>query len=143
MAVGPAVRNGHHGPVGLPEGPGDEQPPKDKGQNTLLDGYTEEDLRRICSGLGSQTGESAECHLRTLVDILLGHYMLARGGNRRSLEISGLSTFEFPGEQPTRCLPLITTICEGKQNQFGRVDTAGALRCRREPLTCVLGAVAF
>jgi hypothetical protein len=69
--------------------------------------------------------------------------MLVRGGDRRGLEISDLSTFEFPGEESTRCLPLITTIREGKQNRFGRVDTAGAVRSRRVPLTCVLGAVAF
>lgn len=114
----------------------------DKGRDTLLDGYSEEDLKRIAGELWGHTAQSAECHLRTLVDLLLGHYMLTRGGDRRALEISDLFTFEFAGEGPTRCMPLIITTRAGKQNQHGRLETAGALR-NRDPLVCVLGAVAF
>ena len=114
----------------------------DKGRDTLLDGNSEEDLKRIASELWAHTAQSAECHLRTLVDLLLGHYMLTRGGDRRALEISDLFTFEFAGEGPTRCMPLIITTRAGKQNQHGRLETAGALRSR-DPLICVLGAVAF
>jgi len=115
----------------------------DKGRDTLLDGYSEDDLKRIAGELWSHTSnQSAECHLRTLVDMLLGHYMLTRGGDRRCLEISDLFTFEFPGEGPTRCIPLIITTRAGKQNQHGRLETAGALRSR-DPAICVLGAVAF
>ena len=33
--------------------------------------------------------------------------MLTRGGDRRSAEISDLFTFEFKGEGPTRCMPLV------------------------------------
>lgn len=114
----------------------------DKGRDTLLDGYSEDDLKRIAGELWGHTGQSAECHFRTLADMLLGHYMLTRGGDRRSLEISDLFTFEFAGEGPTRCMPLIITTRAGKQNQHGRLETAGALRSR-DPLICVLGAVAF
>jgi hypothetical protein len=114
----------------------------DKGRDTLLDGYSEEDLKRIAGELWSHTAQSSECHLRTLVDLLLGHYMLTRGGDRRALEISDLFTFEFAGEGPTRCMPLIITTRAGKQNQHGRLETAGALRSR-DPLICVLGATAF
>jgi len=42
--------------------------------------------------------------------------MLARGNDRRAAEISDLFTFEFPGEGPTRCMPLIFTTRGGKTN---------------------------
>ena len=96
----------------------------DKGRDTLLDGYTEAELRRIVTELWSHVAESPECHLRTLVDFLFGHYMLTRGGDRRSIEISDLFTFEFAGEGPTPCMPLILTTRDGKQNQHGRLETA-------------------
>jgi centromere DNA-binding complex CBF3 subunit-like protein/transcriptional activator of glycolytic enzymes GCR1 len=114
----------------------------DKGRDTLLDGYTEADLERIAGELWGHATEAPECHLRTLADILLGHYMLTRGGDRRAIEISDLFTFEFSDEGPTRCMPLILTTRAGKQNQHGRLETAGALR-NRKPLICILGAIAF
>lgn len=114
----------------------------DKGRDTLLDGYTEDEFESVCRELWAQGAASPECHLRTLVDILLGHYMLTRGGDRRSAEISDLFTFEFKGEGPTRCMPLIFTTRAGKQNQHGRLETIGALR-NRKPLTCMLSGLAF
>ena len=114
----------------------------DKGRDTLLDGYTEDEFERVCHELWAQGGSSPECHFRTLVDVLLGHYMLTRGGDRRSAEISDLFTFEFKGEGPTRCMPLIFTTRAGKQNQHGRLETIGALR-NKKPLTCMLSGLAF
>jgi hypothetical protein len=114
----------------------------DKGRDTLLDGYTQDQLEAVCRSLWTQGRSSPECHLRTLVDILLGQYMLPRGGDRRSAEISDLFTFEFQGEGPTRCMPLIFTTRESKQNQHGRLETIGALR-HKEPLLCVLSSLAF
>ncbi|KAK4239207.1 hypothetical protein C8A03DRAFT_14388, partial [Achaetomium macrosporum] len=55
----------------------------DKGRDTPPDGYSEDDLKRIAGELWGHTAQSAECHLRTLADLLLGHYMLTRGGDRR------------------------------------------------------------
>lgn len=46
--------------------------------------------------------------------MLLGYYILTRGGDRRSLKILDLFTFEFAGEGLTRCMPLITTTRAGK-----------------------------
>ncbi len=114
----------------------------DKGRDMLLDGYSEDEFERVCHELWAQGNDSPECHLRTLVDILLGHYMLTRGDDRRNAELSDLFTFEFKGEGPTRCMPLIFTTRAGKQNQHGRLKTIGALR-NRKPLTCVLGGLAF
>ena len=114
----------------------------DKGRDTLLDGYTEDEFENVCRELWSRGRSSPECHFRTLVDILLGHYMLTRGGDRRSAEISDLFTFEFKGEGPTRCMPLIFTTRAGKQNQHGRLETIGALR-NKKPLICLLSGLAF
>jgi hypothetical protein len=114
----------------------------DKGRDTLLDGYTEDEFERVCHELWAQGNSSPECHFRTWVDILLGHYMLTRSGDRRSAEISDLFTFEFKGEGPTRCMPLIFTTRAGKQNQHGRLETIGALR-NRKPLICQLSGLAF
>ena len=88
----------------------------DKGRDTLLDGYSEEDFERICAELWAHSDVSPECYFRTLVDLLLGYYILTRGGDRRAAEISDLHTFEFPGEGPTRCMPLIFTTRAGKEN---------------------------
>ncbi|KAK3902169.1 hypothetical protein C8A05DRAFT_34140 [Staphylotrichum tortipilum] len=79
----------------------------DKARDTPLDGYTEEEFERICGELWTRGGASPEYYLRTLVDLLLGHYMLARGGDRRAAEPLDLFTFEFTGEGPTCCMPLI------------------------------------
>jgi hypothetical protein len=114
----------------------------DKSRDTLLDGYTEDEFESVCRELWKQGGVSPECHFRTLVDLLLRHYMLTRGGDRRSAEISGIFTFEFKGEGPSRCFPLIFTTCARKQNQHGRLETIGALR-HKNPLVCMLGGLAF
>lgn len=70
----------------------------DKGQDTLLDGYSEPELRRIAEKLWSQTAETpanTEQCLRTLTDLLLSHYMLARGNDRRGT--SRRSRFQTSG----------------------------------------------
>jgi hypothetical protein len=74
--------------------------------------------------------------------VLLGHYMLTRGGDRRTAEISDLFNFELKGEGPTRCMPLIFTTRESKQNQQGRLETIGALR-HKDPIVCKLSGLAF
>ncbi|KAM4062340.1 centromere DNA-binding protein complex CBF3 subunit, domain 2 domain-containing protein [Hirsutella rhossiliensis] len=48
----------------------------------------------------------------------------------------------FAGEGSTRCMPLIFTTRAGKQNQHGRLETAGAYR-NRNPLICILGGLSF
>ncbi|KAM4062505.1 centromere DNA-binding protein complex CBF3 subunit, domain 2 domain-containing protein [Hirsutella rhossiliensis] len=102
----------------------------------------EDNFERVCHELWAHSGTSPECHFRTLVDLLFGHYLLTRGGDRRAAEISDLFTFEFAGEGSTRCMPLIFTTRAGKQNQHGRLETAGAYR-NRNPLICILGGLSF
>ncbi|KAH8657278.1 hypothetical protein BGZ61DRAFT_310526, partial [Ilyonectria robusta] len=60
----------------------------------------------------------------------------------REDNISDLFTFEFEEEGPTRCMPLIFTTRAGKQNQHGRLETAGAFR-NKNPVICMLGGLAF
>ena len=104
----------------------------DKGwKETLLDGYTEQEFERVCRELWARGAGSPECHFRALVDLLLGHYMLAHGGDRRNAELSDLLTFKFTGDGLTRCMPLIFTTRARRQNKHGRLETAGALRNRR------------
>ena len=82
----------------------------DKGRDTLLDGYSEQQLEQVCRHLWLQGAVfSPECHLYTLTDLLLGHYLLARGSDHHTAEISDLFTFEFVNEGPTCCFPLILT----------------------------------
>jgi hypothetical protein len=45
----------------------------DKGRDTLLDGYNEDEFERVYSELWERGATSPECYFRTLVDILLGH----------------------------------------------------------------------
>jgi hypothetical protein len=74
----------------------------DKGQGTHLDSYTENKFKDICLEtwkLGSEPNQGliqVLCYLRTLIDQLLNHFFLARGGERRSAELSDIHTFEFP-----------------------------------------------
>jgi len=68
--------------------------------------------------------------------------MLTRGGDRRSAKILDLFTFEFKGEGPMRCMPLIFTTCASKQNQHGRLKTIRALH-NKKPLICMLSGLAF
>ena len=76
------------------------------------------------------------------MDILLGHYMLTCGGDRRSTEILDLFTFKFKGEGPTRYIPLIFTIYASKQNQHGRLKTIRVLY-NKKPLVYMLSGLAF
>jgi len=46
------------------------------------------------------------------------------------------------GEGPTRCMPVIMTTHQGKQNQYGRLETGGALH-NKDPQICLLGGLAF
>lgn len=116
----------------------------DKGRDTYLDSYSPEQFKELCVALwrASADGKEGKLYLRTLVDQLLGHTLLARGQDRRQAEISDLHTFEFPDERPTRCFPLILTMRGSKTNQYGRLETMGAFRSTN-PFTCSLSAVAF
>jgi hypothetical protein len=115
----------------------------DKGRDTLLDSYTEDEFKSVYYELWAKgAASSPKCHFWTLVDILLGHYILMCSSDQRAAEISDLFTFEFKGEGPTRCIPLIFTTCARKQNQHSRLETIRALR-NRKLLAYMLGGLVF
>jgi hypothetical protein len=123
----------------------------DKGRDTYLDGYSEAQFKELCLALwradAGDVGSASDslktgCYLRTLVDQCLGHYLLARGHDRRVAEISDIHTFEFPGEGLTPCFPLIMTMRGSKTNQHGRLETMGALR-NKDPFVCPLSTLGF
>ena len=70
----------------------------------------------MCRKLWARGATLMEHYFRTLVDVLLGYYMLTRGNNRRNAELLDLFTFKLPGEGLTRYIPLIFTTREGKKN---------------------------
>ena len=81
-------------------------------------------------------------YLHTLIDILLGHYILTHSGDRRSTKILDLFTFKFKGEGPTYCMPLIFTIYADKQNEYSRLKTIRALY-NKKPFIYILNGLAF
>ncbi|KAF2474707.1 uncharacterized protein BDR25DRAFT_214686, partial [Lindgomyces ingoldianus] len=93
-----------------------------KGRDTLLNSYTKDKFKQLCSKLWTHSADASlslatvECHFYTLVNLMLGHYMLTRRGNCCSAEILDLFTFKFKGEGPTGFMPLIFTTCASKQN---------------------------
>ncbi|THC91693.1 hypothetical protein EYZ11_008838 [Aspergillus tanneri] len=89
---------------------------------TLLDGYSEDEFESVCRALWTLGTSSPECYFYTLLDTLLDHYMLTRGGDRRAAEISDLFIFQFKDEGPSQCMPFIFTTRAGNQNQFGRQE---------------------
>jgi hypothetical protein len=50
----------------------DRQQFTDKGRETLLDGYTEEQFEQTCSQIWMRKDESTSCLLRTLLDLCIG-----------------------------------------------------------------------
>ena len=115
----------------------------DKGRDTLFNGYTKDEFKGVyCELQARGTALSLECHFRMLVNILLGHYMFTCSGNRRSAKILDLFTFKFKGKGPIYCMPLIFTIYIGKQNQYNRLKTIGALQ-NRKPFIYIFSRLAF
>ena len=100
----------------------------DKGRDTLLNSYTKNKFKGVCCELQARgTALSLKCHFCTLINILLGHYMFTYSSNRYSAKILNLFTFKFKGKGPICYMPLIFIIYTGKQNQYGRLKTIGAL----------------
>jgi Centromere DNA-binding protein complex CBF3 subunit, domain 2 len=69
----------------------------DRGRGTYHDGFSEEQLKKLCGGSSSSYG----CYLRTIVDTLLGYYMLAKGQDRCNAELTDVHTFNFAAESTT------------------------------------------
>ena len=114
-----------------------------KGRDTLLNDYTKDKFQSVyCKLQARGAALLLEYYFYTLINILLGYYILTHSGNKYSTKILNLFTFKFKGKGPTRYIPLIFTIYVGKQNQYGRYKTIGALQDRK-PLIYILSRLAF
>jgi hypothetical protein len=115
-----------------------------KGRDTYLDGYSEPQFKQLCIALwkASNDGGNSGCYLRTLVDQLLGHFLLARGQDRRDAELSDIHTFDFNEEGTSPCFPVFLTTRQSKANQHGRTEMMGAFQ-NVDPVICPMGALGF
>ena len=108
----------------------------------ILNGYTEDKFKSVCRQLQAYRDSLPEYYLRTLINILLGHYILTYSSNKYSTKILDLFTFKFKGEGPMRYMPLIFTIYTSKQNQYSCLKTIRALY-NKNPLIYILSRLAF
>lgn len=114
---------------------------KDRGSDGIQAGYSPEEWQRIQHLLLSGAAHMPQ-NLRTRADLLLGHYYLLRGENRRKMEIADLSLLDYPqSEGPTACGCLVSLLRDGKLNKTARKEFMGALR-HKDPLFCTQGALA-
>ncbi|KAJ6437110.1 High-osmolarity-induced transcription protein 1 [Purpureocillium lavendulum] len=114
---------------------------KDRGTDGIQAGYSPEEWLRIQHLLLSGAAYTPQ-NLRTRVDLLLGHYYLLRGENRRKMELADLSLLDYPpSEGPTPCGCLVSLLRDGKLNKTARKEFMGALR-HKDPLFCTQGALA-
>ncbi|KFZ02293.1 hypothetical protein V500_00289 [Pseudogymnoascus sp. VKM F-4518 (FW-2643)] len=114
---------------------------KDRGSDGIQAGYSTDEWRRIQDLLLGGAAYALQ-NLRTRVDLLLGHYYLLRGENRRKMELADLSLLDYPQlEGPTLCGCLVSLLQDGKLNKTARKEFMGALR-HKDPLFCTQGALA-
>jgi hypothetical protein len=81
--------------------------------------------------------------LRIRLDLLLGHFLVLRGENRRGAELADLSCRLLPKQEGTTpCYMAMLCISNGKTNKFGKKQYGGVLR-HRDPLLCTISALAM
>ena len=119
----------------------DREAYKDRGGDGIQAGYSLDEWLRIQDILLSGAAYAPQ-GLRTRADLLLGHYYLLRGENRRKMELADLSLLDYPAaEGPTTCGCLVSLLQDGKMNKTARKEFMGALR-HKDPLLCTQGALA-
>jgi hypothetical protein len=120
----------------------DREAYKDRGADGIQAGYSTDEWERIQHLLLSGTAHMPAQNLRTRIDLLLGHYYLLRGENRRKMELADLSLLDYPpSEGPSPCGCLVSLLQDGKLNKTARKEFMGALR-HKDPLFCTQGALA-
>jgi hypothetical protein len=81
-------------------------------------------------------------NLCTRVNLLFGHYYLLRGENRRKMELTDLSMFNYlPSEGLTPCGCLVSLLQDSKINKTARKEFIDALRYK-DLMLCTQGALA-
>jgi hypothetical protein len=117
----------------------------DRGVGGINAGYSDEEflsLHRHLLKSACQHSHTYPHFLRTRLDVLMGHFYVLRGENRREGELADLALLTYPPtEGPTPCQAVVFTISKGKTNKSGKKQFMGALR-HKNPLLCSQGAMA-
>ncbi|EIE89012.1 hypothetical protein RO3G_13723 [Rhizopus delemar RA 99-880] len=95
---------------------------EDRGKNTLNDGYSKEELKKIM--------------------FPLSHAMLCRSQTTLSMEFADLFSLEVENQGLPECIALVATIAHGKTNQHGKIEYGSSLR-HRDVEVCSIGALAL
>ena len=116
----------------------------DRAISSILDGYNRKNFRDICHVLWTKASSQPareEIWLRTMVDILFGHYFLTRGEDRRFVLLPDMQYLSLE-EGPGSCHSLLMIMHQGKRNQHGKTEYAAALR-NKDEFACPMGALAM
>ena len=117
----------------------------DRGVGGINAGYSDEEFLLLQQHLLKSACQHSHAYpdfLRTRLDILMGHFYVLRGENRREAELPDLALLSYPPtEGPTPCRAVVFTISKGKTNKSGKKQFMGALR-HKNPLLCSQGAMA-
>jgi hypothetical protein len=117
----------------------------DRGVGGINAGYSDQEFLALQQHLlrsACQHSPTYPHFFRTRLDILMGHFYVLRGENRREGELADLALLTYPPtEGPTPCHAIVFTISKGKTNKSGKKQFMGALR-HKNPLLCSQGAMA-
>lgn len=126
---------------GRQRGRQDRENYKDRGSDGIQAGYSDDEWLRVQEYLLGGAAQAPQ-NLRTRIDLLLGHYYLLRGENRRKMELADLSLLDYPQtEGPTTCGCLVSLLQDGKMNKTAKKEFMGSLR-HKDPMFCTQGALA-
>lgn len=112
----------------------------DRGENTLGDGYDEEEYQRIGEHFLKNKNSAIGC--RDRLCFVLGHSILGRSQTTLGVQFADLYSMALPPIGVTPCIALAITINFSKSNQYGKVEVASSIR-HRHAETCSVGALAF
>jgi hypothetical protein len=96
----------------------------DRGAGGINAGYSDEEflsLQRHLLESACQHSHAYPHFLRTRLDVLMGHFYVLRGENRREGELADLALLSYPPtEGPTPCRAVVFTISKGKTNKSSK-----------------------
>lgn len=126
---------------GRQRGKHDRESYRDRGIDGIQAGYSATEWFNVQDVLLRGIAHSPQ-NLRIRVDLLMGHYYLLRGENRRKMELADLSLLDYPpSEGPTPCGCLVVLLRDGKMNKAAKKEFMGSLR-HKDPMFCTQSALA-
>lgn len=113
---------------------------EDRGKNTLNDGYTKEELRKVSDYFFTRKDSPTGC--RDRLCFLLSHSMLCRSQTALGLQFADLFSLTIDNQGVSECVSLVATITFGKTNQHGKIEYGSSVR-HKEVELCSIGALAL